>query len=303
MAIERYFEKFPVITYANNQAIDITKRVSLLDRVSTNPYVFYPYEITSEERADQLSYRYYNDPYRSWLLYLTNKIVDPYYEWYLNNQEFEDFVIKKYGSSVSAQQKVKHYRSNWVSSAEQSISQSEWNALTVSQQQYWEPIFNPDNTIKSYQRKQRDLSHVTNKIVSYAINANAFELKSFITDEIVTVVFDNQNSGNGQVLKVDTNTGILYLQHMRGSFIDNDEVFITGNSYVYSTESNVNVALIDVTLLANNIPTDEEMYWESVSYYDFENEKNEYNKTIRIMDSDLKDVAAENLNNLMKENF
>ena len=70
---EKYFEKFPVITYSNNQVVDITKRVALLERVSSNPYVFYPYEITSNERADQLSTRYYGDAYRSWIFYISNK--------------------------------------------------------------------------------------------------------------------------------------------------------------------------------------------------------------------------------------
>ena len=58
---ERYFEKFPVITYSNNQVVDITKRVTLLDRVSESPYVFYPYDISNAERADHFSHRYYED--------------------------------------------------------------------------------------------------------------------------------------------------------------------------------------------------------------------------------------------------
>ena len=75
------------------------------------------------------------------------------------------------------------------------------------------------------------------------------------------------------------------------------------SSFIYSNESNINVAFTTATLLANNIASEEEMYWEGVTYYDYENEKNEYNKTIRIMDSDLRDVAADNLRNLMTENF
>lgn len=303
MAIERYFDKFPIITYANNQAIDITKRVTLLDRVSSNPYVFYPYEISADERADQLSYRYYKDPYRSWLLYITNKIVDPYYDWYMSNDEFDNFIIKKYGSSVEAQQKISHYRNNWSNSIEQTITLSEWNALTVSQRQYWEPVFDNNNAIKHYVRKQKDWKHVTNKIVRYTINANDFELQSLVKDEIVTINFDSLYSGNGQVVKVDASTNTVYLQHMRGVFLSNSTVMVSGNSYIYSNESNINVHFTATSLIANNIPAEEEMYWESVSYYDYENEKNEFNKTIRIMDSDLKDVAADNLRSLMTENF
>ena len=59
------FDKFPQITYSNNVIVDITKRVTLLDRVSKNPYIFYPFKIESNERPDQLSNRYYNDPFKT----------------------------------------------------------------------------------------------------------------------------------------------------------------------------------------------------------------------------------------------
>ena len=81
---------------------------------------------------------------------------------------------------------------------------------------------------------------------------------------------------------------------------------------MYGTESQVNVAISivenestndSVIVVANNIPVDEERYWESVSYYDYETEKNEYNKTIRVMEKSLSDVAVDNLINLMKEPF
>lgn len=303
MAAEKYFEKFPIINYANNVAVDITKRVDLLNRVSSNPYVFYPYEITADERADQLSTRYYNDPYSSWLLYITNKIVDPYYEWYLSNDEFSNLIITKYGSVVEANQRIKYYRNNWTNASEQNITSSEWNALTVSQRQYWEPIFDANGRIKYYQRKQKDWKRVTNKIVSYTITATDFEMNSFANDEVVSIHFDSNYSGNGQFVKVNSNTNILYLQHMRGTFLANDNVTISGSSYIYSNQSKINVAFTTATLTASNIPADEESYWEGVSYFDYENEKNEYNKTIRVMEKNLRDVAAENLKTLMQENF
>ena len=238
MSLERYFDKFPVITYANNQAIDITKRVTLLDRVSSNPYVFYPYEISSNERADQLSYRYYKDPYRSWILYLTNKIVDPYYEWYMSNDEFNNFIIKKYGSTVVAQQKIKHYRSNWANSIETTITPSEWNALTTSQQEYWEPVFATNGSIRYYERKQKDWTHVTNKIVSYTITATDFQLQSFATDEIVTIHFNSTYSGNGQVIKVDSNTNTLYLKLNNSGYDGKTSSFSQGETLTIRSKVN-----------------------------------------------------------------
>ena len=112
-------KKFPIIKYSNAYVVDITKRATLLDKVYNNPLVYYPYAISSEERADQLSFRYYEDPYQSWLIYITNKILDPYYEWYLSDGEFNDFIEKKYGSVYAAQSKIV------------TLSRSEWNRLEM----------------------------------------------------------------------------------------------------------------------------------------------------------------------------
>ena len=47
-----------------------------------------------------------------WLIFLANNIVDPYYEWPLTQQMFEDFLISKYGTVAAAQAKILHYKHN-----------------------------------------------------------------------------------------------------------------------------------------------------------------------------------------------
>lgn len=323
---ERYFEKFPIITYSNNQVVDITKRVTLLDRVSENPYVFYPYEIAAEERADQFSWRYYEDPYRSWILYLSNEIIDPYYDWYLNNQQFTDLLTKKYGSVPDSQQKIMYYRNNWEINKNDILNPAEYNSLTIAQQYYWHAIYQ-NSSIYGYKRKENNWQKDTNKIIRYSVSANVYQMSSFVNNEIINIVFDNYNSGNGQFvmsntvnvfvntsLQTNTNLNFVYLQHMRGQYETNNTsgIVVTGNSYIYGTESQINVAISivenestndAVLVVANNIPADEEIYWEGVTYFDYENEKNEYNKTIRVMEKNLSEVAVDNLINLMKEPF
>jgi hypothetical protein len=83
MASETYFKNFNTIQYGNNSVVDITERVVVLNNVQKNPYVYYPLDITDGARPDQISNQNYNDPFASWVLYLSNDIVDPYYECYL----------------------------------------------------------------------------------------------------------------------------------------------------------------------------------------------------------------------------
>lgn len=343
MPAEKYFEKFPIITYSNNQVVDITRRVTLLDKVSSNPYVFYPYEITAEERPDQLSDRYYEDPYMSWLLYLTNKVTDPYYEWYMHEREFYDFIDKKYGSEEKAKSKIKYYRNDWSNSS--IISQSAFNALSGGERKYWEPYVRGDiddfkvfgkptsfapklKPAKTYKRKEQDWIITTNKVVSYEV-ANS---SNFIVDEICTVAFDKYRVGRGQVVSASNN--FVTLQHVSGDYVsekfttelnyklkDEEGNFIlsdpsnptqqfilyeykkqiTEESYILGSESRANTNIISSVVVANNLPDEEVIYWKPVSYYDYEYEKNEYYKTIRVMESNLKYNAVENLKDLLEE--
>ena len=112
---EKYFDKFNRITYANNAAVNIMQRSALLTNVIQNPYLFYPYDINNNERPDQISDSYYNDQYMSWVIYLSNGIVDPYYDWYLSEEEFTQFLLKKYQVDriEELMQTIKFYRNNW----------------------------------------------------------------------------------------------------------------------------------------------------------------------------------------------
>lgn len=297
---EKYFEKFPTVTYSNTEAVDITRRVAALERVVSNPYVFYPYEITSEERADQLSYRYYNDAFRSWIFYLTNKITDPYYEWYLSENQFAEFVVKKYGSFYDAETKIKYYKNNWEN--DDNLSVSAYNALTTEMQNYWEPSYGSGNRIDFYTRKQIDWKTNTNKIIRYKVSNT-----SFIVDEICDVFFNNYASGKGQVLCINTDeantaNSEVYLQHVSGNFYTTNTITITANvSYIYGTESKVNTFFTSVFAVSNNLSEEVANYWTPVTYLEYETEKNEFNKTVNVLDSRFKQTIADNLQDLLRE--
>lgn len=291
MPIDRYFEKFPVITYSNTQAIDITKRTAVLERVSINPYIFYPYEISNNERADQLASRYYQDSYKNWIVYLSNKIIDPYYEWYLHSREFDEFLVNKYGSLVNSYDKTSFYRNDWINS--ENITVSAYNALTARLKLFWEPVYGNGNNIVAYSRKQKNWTVNTNKIVKYAVSNT-----SFTVDEIVNINFDANNTGTGQVLKLFSNT--IYVQHTTGVTLSNTTVTITGNSYIYGRESTINTAFSNTTLMNETIVDEEEVYWKPITYWEYENEKNEFNKTVRVIDNRFTPDIVQELKALMK---
>ena len=179
---------------------------------------------------------------------------------------------------------------NWV--GQDDISVGAYNSLAPNTIKYWEPKLGASNKITGYSRKQVDWTVNTNKILAYNVtNTN------FITDEVCTIFFDNYHSGKGQV--VSTANNIVYLHHVSGNYITSDTTqIVNAVSYIYGHDSHVNTYFTGVMCTANNIPDEEVVYWEPVTYLEYETDKNEFNKTIRILDSDFKQVIADNLKDL-----
>jgi len=282
---ERYFQKFPITLYSNTYVVDITKRATLLNKVYSNPFIFYPYEINNE-RADQLSQRYYEDSFQSWILYFSNKIVDPYYEWYMNENEFNSFIASKYGSYETSVQKIKFYKNNWI--GQDNIDISYYNSLVPNLKKYWEPVYGYGNKIVSYKRIEQDWTVNTNQIVSYSVNTTS----TFINDEVCKIYL-NGSLGKGQVLS-SSNTSI-YLQHLSGTYIT------SGTGYIVGSESNSNVTFTTATSVSDNIAMEEEIYWNPISYFEYETNKNEYNRTLRVIDKVYEQKISDDLKTLMNE--
>lgn len=289
---EKYFDKFQIISYANTVARNITQRAVVLNSVYNNPIFYYPYDIQQGERADNISDRYYKDEYMDWILRLTNKVVDPYYDWYLDETTFKDFVVKKYGSYTAAMSKVKFYRNNWYSSPDP-ISQSQYDSIAGSLKKFFEPIYSDvyySTTPLGYKRKQIDWKKTTNKIVRYNVVGT-----NYIIDEIVDVFFGSEKIGGGQVCS-KTSTS-LSIHHTSGVVTDDE------GASAYSLkgrESGTTLVYTTATLVADVIPVEEINYWEPVYAFDYENEINENNKSIQVLKSEYSGQIATELKRLMR---
>lgn len=75
---------------------DITKNVRLLDDIESDPYAFLPYTVKDEETPEDIAMYYYESVDHVWIVYASNKIVDPYFQWPLSNKALESTIQKKY---------------------------------------------------------------------------------------------------------------------------------------------------------------------------------------------------------------
>jgi len=93
---QKYFEDFPIIKYEGRTVRDISRRASFVRAVANNPFVYYPYTVKEGERAEDIADSYYGSVSYVWLVYMANNIIDPYYEWPMDAQTFNDYLVAKY---------------------------------------------------------------------------------------------------------------------------------------------------------------------------------------------------------------
>lgn len=92
----KYFENFPIIEYEGRRVRDISRRASFVRALSNNPYIYYPYTVSEGERAEEVAQFYYGSVDYVWLVYMANNIIDPYHEWPMDPQTFNDYLVDKY---------------------------------------------------------------------------------------------------------------------------------------------------------------------------------------------------------------
>lgn len=277
---EKYFKKFPTTVYNGVNCVDITKRVALNPEIRDNIDLYYPIEVEAGFRPDALSEAYYEDSELEWLLYLSNQIVDPYYEWYISEKNFADLIIKKYGSIATAQEKIKYYRNNWYTDSNEITVSQYNNTIDQTTKKYYEPIFGPKNKIISYRRKQKDWVMNTNKILQYTISLANSEV-GFTNGEIVDIKSSGEIVGGGEA--VVANSTHLIVQHVSGNTSANS----TATKTIIGESSAANGTANAVTTLQENITNSEIVFWSNVSYYDWELEKYESRKYVDVVDESM----------------
>ena len=292
--MERYFEKFQTIQYANTVARNITQRTVFLTSVYNNPVFYYPYDVEEGERPDMIADRYYSDQYMSWVINLANKVVDPYHDWYLDQNTFNEFIVNKYGSLATAMTKIKYYRNNWYSDPSPTITASTYDSLDPALVKFYEPV--PINGVvtaspRQYTRRKEDWTVATNAIARYSVANGA----GFSSDEVVDIKFSVSQTGTGQVAFANTTTVIL--QSLSGVVTTGT---ISGSSVLVGRESGTNTVFTSATSVANTIPAVETSFWSPVTYHDYETEINERNKSILVLKSQFAPRVARQLKDLLR---
>lgn len=102
----KYFSQFPTITttdYKGN-SINVTNimlRTEIIPDLLNDVMLFYKYDIKETDTPDIISYKYYNDSNKFWLVPFANQTIDPQSDWPMSTQLFADYLADKYTAAAN----------------------------------------------------------------------------------------------------------------------------------------------------------------------------------------------------------
>jgi len=267
----KYFSNLPVISYANNLVRNLLTRV----KITNNPS-YYPYTMNEGQKIEHIAYDYYNDSDNVWILHHVNNIVDPYFDYSLNQIDFDRYIEKKYGSVVKAQRDIAFYHTNYYND-DSTLSVSDYKNLTPSsRKKYWAPVLDLYGNPYEYARSKEDIVISTNKIIT--ANVTVTTNVSFTIGEKVT-----QNVTGGTAFVAFSNSSTLTIKHITGTINTNN---IIGN------DSSAIATVSDIMNVHTVISEDEFVYFTPISYYDYEMDMNTKKKNIDVLDKSYVDSVS-----------
>lgn len=102
----KYFQVMPkiaTIDYVGNKIVltNLMVRTEIIPSLLNNPLLFYSYDIQDGDTPEIIADKYYGDSYRYWIVLFANQIIDPQWNWPMNQNLFNDYILDKYKSSTA----------------------------------------------------------------------------------------------------------------------------------------------------------------------------------------------------------
>lgn len=112
-----FFDFFPKVPYDINKSqyptyeavTNIFFRLAVIKDILNNTSSYFIYEIDGNDTPEIVAEKVYGDSGANWIVIYANQILDPQFDWVMDDKTFEKYLIHKYGSVETAQTTVHHY--------------------------------------------------------------------------------------------------------------------------------------------------------------------------------------------------
>ena len=99
----KYFRHFPKTFYTPDTDTDgldtvtnVIARFKISDALVDNTNMFYPYDVQDTDTPEIIADKMYGTPERHWIVLSLNKIIDPQWDWPMRQENFIEYLNKKY---------------------------------------------------------------------------------------------------------------------------------------------------------------------------------------------------------------
>lgn len=287
-----YFSNFPTLKYPmyvgdSLQYIlcrNIIRRCAMSQELQKSNGIFIKYNIKDGETPEHIAERIYGDPELHWIILLTNNIIDPYHDWYKSAIVLERYIQSKYkGYSVFFTNKSGVNCSIFYSSDIQ-------KGITLTQG-------NISNLVEDYQPQ---LCKITTQESGFVSGSATLEVLGGITYGI-QIRRSVQSYLAVNHFKVDRPTDDIGSQESitADPFSENTGKYhetITGESYIGN-----DISLFNATYIGRYMGISGDILnTYSVSNHQYEINRNEEKRTIRILHPQYKEKAIKELESLLR---
>ena len=100
-----YFNQFPVIDYNlsgvngnTKEVTDIWRKVKVRSKIANNISLYDKFDVPEGDSPETVAYKIYGDAEYFWVVCLMNNVVNRYYDWPLDEYNFQQFVADKYSN-------------------------------------------------------------------------------------------------------------------------------------------------------------------------------------------------------------
>ena len=153
---DKYFKNFPIVQYGETKVRNIILKARFAKNLLDISDSYYPFTIKEGQSITELAFDYYGSIDYVWLIIAANDMVDPYYDWPLDQVQFDNYIIKKYGSIEQAQN-INNSSFYTNSNYSYYMTSTTFNNITASERAGWQPVdnYNYELIVNEQKRKIR----------------------------------------------------------------------------------------------------------------------------------------------------
>ena len=134
---------------------DILRRVKQRNAIKSGQFIFDTYDVKNGEKPEDIAYKWFGDAQLHWVILMTNNVTDRYYQWPMNDAQFEEFIADKYSNPDA----VHHYEITKDSgrttgqgpndySHKVEVNSDTDNATSISNREYEERVQDKNRSIR-----------------------------------------------------------------------------------------------------------------------------------------------------------